>query len=572
MRIRSKVMVALFAMLPVTACASIPERSDPTPVETIPEGDASSPVLPPPKDLDSFGLVRHFVDTAAAPERNHRTARLHLEKSVRDNWRVPSELLIVDNVDTVPGRPLPEAPEDVQMVRLEADKVGRLKPDQSFVPEAGEYTVELKVHRGQNDEWRLVDPPPALIVSRDSFEQRYMPVRVFFLDQQYSRVVPDRRYVVSQPASNLPRRVIDLLMMGPSEGFRSSMATAIPNDAYSKTNPSEAADGALVVNLGNLKRSSVETRRLIAAQVVLSLQDVSSARVRLLDEDSPMLPAGKDLRPSDVERYVSDSGVRPDLPGLGIVDERVRVLDDAAEPVPGPAGSGELNVVRAGQSADGSRLAVVARTRGGVGLRVGDYGGQLPEVGVYGADMLAPTWRSESELWTVVDDHEVVRVIDSGDGWMRRPVDTSSLPRGKPIQYLRLSHDGTRVAAIVGGRAIVAGVHEVDGVVKLERPVVLSGGPKDANLRAIEWLTNGSLVATTDSSSAPVVEVSVDGYSWKSYESSNLVQPLSALAVTPNHQVVVVDGNGLWRAGGQNDLWSFVRVPISTGWIPFYPG
>ena len=131
------------------------------------------------------------------------------------------------------------------------------------------------------------------------------------------------------------------------------------------------------VNLSDLGEVSNETRRLIAAQVVYTLEGVSSARVRIKEEGVTLLPEGKDLRPIDMEKYEADNLQRPDLPGLAVVDELVLVLDRHARPIPGPAGSGEYDVVRAGRSPHGDKLAAVTRRPGGVALRVGDFGEQL---------------------------------------------------------------------------------------------------------------------------------------------------------------------------------------------------
>lgn len=561
------------ALLPMASCASIPERSDPTAVKPVSEGDTRAAATPPSEDLDSFGLVRNFVDTAAAPGNNHETARLHLARDQQRKWQVPSEMLIVDNVDTIPARSKPRLSDGVQTVRLQADKIGRFRADQSFVPEEGRYQVDVKVRQQPDGQWRLAQPPPDFVVSRTSFEEHYTPVEVYFLDHDYSGVVPDRRYVVSQPSSNLPRRVIDLLMMGPSKGFRSSMNTAIPDGVQPKTNPSEAADAALVVNLSDLKGASQQTKRLIAAQVVLSLESVSSARVRLLEESTPMLQDARDLRPADVSSYKENNAVSPDQKGLAIVDEKVHTLDQKAEPVPGSAGRGTQPVVEAGQSADGSRLATVGRTPDGTELRVGDYGGNLARTGVRGVTMTAPTWRNNDELWTVVNGGDLVRVIDRGGRFDIRRIDTEEFSGGKSIEALRLSHDGTRVVGLVDGQAVVAGVRDNNGEVTLEHPVTLTGTPHETRLTDVEWLDNESLAATTsEGDTAPVVEISVDGYDWKWYASSNLVRPLTAMTVTPEHNVVVVDGSGLWQASNPNELWSFVRVPIRAESIPFYPG
>lgn len=313
-RIASRLAALLVLLLTVSACASIPESSEPRAVKEVGGSNSTAQATPKPNGSDPLGLVRSFVDSGAYPESGHEAARAHLDKSHYGSWSPPPGLLIVENVDTIPTAQPTPLPEGVQLVTVQADKVGRLLTDSSFVPEHGEFSMRVRVERRADGQWRIATPPPQLVASTNSFSKVYRPVPVYFLDHDLTGVVPDLRYVVAQPASTLPRRVIDLLTTGPSAAMRDSMRTAIPAGVHPKTNTSEARDGALEVNLSQLGDIPQETRRLIAAQVVFSLQGVSNARVRLKEEGMPLLPDGKDLRPTDLAQYELDNQPRSDLP------------------------------------------------------------------------------------------------------------------------------------------------------------------------------------------------------------------------------------------------------------------
>ena len=568
------VALMLGVLVGSAACASIPETSDPKPIKKVEQGN-TSPALPaPPPGVDPFTLVRNFIDAAAAPDSDYIAARQHLNEPAQKTWRPPRELLIVDDVSTIPLPPVPGAPSTVQMVGVKATKVGRLRPDQSFVPEEGDFQIPVPVERQPDGQWRITAALPELVVSRSAFNERYLPVPVYFLNHNRDGVAPDMRYVVNEPRSAVPARVIDLLMSGPSEGSRDAVGSALPPGARTNTNVSEADDGALTVNFSDLRDPAHDTRRLIAAQVVLSLQSVSSARVRLLEDGAPLLPDQGDLRPSDVASYESDNAAHPELPGLIVVDERLRIMDQKAAPVPGPAGSGEYEVLRGAQSANGSQLAaIVRRPTGGVALRIGRYGGSLSEVPLPGADMSRPTWRGRSEVWTVVDGRQVVRVHDAGDGkWIPEPVNSDEFARHLPITSLRVSRDGTRVAAVVDGKAVIAGVSGDDARTALRRPVVLSSGPGQAMVTGVDWVSDDAVVAITNSNTAPVVEIGVDGFKRIPWASANLIQPLGAVTVAPGRRVVVSDSSGLWQATDQKQLWQLLPVPVGGGSVPFFPG
>ncbi|TDD09834.1 sporulation protein [Saccharopolyspora terrae] len=569
---RSRGLAALLVLLlSVSACASIPEDSEPKAVKEVDGSNTTIPINPPPPDIDALALVRSFVDKAASPASNHESARKHLAESIERDWTPPPGMLIVENVDTIPVATPQPLPDGVQLVTLRADRIGRLLADSSFVPESGEFAVDVRVERQSNGQWRITTPPPELVASKTSFSSTFRPVPIYFLDHDLTGVASDLRYVVAQPATTLPRRVIDLLTSGPSEGMRQAMRTAIPPGVHPKTNTTEAADGAMDVNLSELGDVSPEMRELIAAQVVYTLEGVSSARVRIKEEGVPLLPDGKDLRPTDMEQYEADNVQRPDLPGLAVVDERVLVLDRNARPIPGPAGSGEYDVVRAGRSPHGDKFAAVTRRPGGVVLRVGNFGEQLSELPTVGNYMSKPTWRGDEEAWTVVDGRDVVRVVDTGGEWSPQTVDTRALPPGRPITDLRLSRDGTRIAAVIDGSVVVAGVAEQDGHAVLQRPVVLRA-PQDMQVTSVEWRQDESLVAITNSNNYPVYDLSVDGFRWEPYTAANLGQPLTAVTVGPGGQVVVADRNGIWQSRDTDDVWSLTDAPIGGASIPFYPG
>ncbi|GAA2339378.1 LpqB family beta-propeller domain-containing protein [Saccharopolyspora halophila] len=567
----SRLAALLVLLLSVSACASIPESSEPRAVKDVGGGNTTRQQSPKPNGSDPLALVRSFVDSAAYPESGHEAARLHLDQRHYGSWSPPSGLLIVENVDTIPTAQPAPLPDGVQLVTVQADKVGRLLADSSFIPEHGEFSMQVRVERRADGDWRIVTPPPQLVASKNSFTKVYRPVPVYFLDHDLTGVAPDLRYVVAQPSSTLPRRVIDLLTTGPSVSMRDSLRTAIPRGVQPKTNTSEARDGALEVNLSQLGEVPPETRRLIAAQVVFSLQSVSNARVRLKEEGMPLLADGKDLRPTDLAQYELDNQPRTDLPGLAVVSERLVTLDQRASPIPGPAGSGEYDVVRAGQSPRGDRLAAVTRRPGGVVLRVGDFGETMPETAVAGAYMSKPTWSDESEVWTVVDSRDVVRLVEREGQWQQQRVDAGALGQGKPISDLRLSNDGTRAAAIVDGTIVVAGVTEQNGRATLKNPVALPA-PQRLNVTTLEWRTNEALAVATDSNTVPIYDVSADGFRWQPYTASNLGQPVNTVAVAPGGKVVVADGTAIWESSDTDDVWALMPVPIGGASIPFYPG
>src|SRR5690606_41476880 len=70
----------------------------------------------------------------------------------------------------------------------------------------------------------------------------------------------------------------------------------------------------------------------------------------------------------------------------------------------------------------------------------------------------------------IFDGRNIVRAVRTADGWQLGRVDGRQLAGDQPVAELRVSRDGTRVAAVVGGDVVVAGVVEDGDQVTLQRP------------------------------------------------------------------------------------------------------
>jgi hypothetical protein len=234
-------------------------------------------------------------------------------------------------------------------------------------------------------------------------------------------------------------------------------------------------------------------------------------------------------------------------------------------------------VLSAGQSIDGKRLAVIERSNGQMMLRVGEFGRDAQAVDLSGEILTRPTWRPTpvgavaGEVWTVVDGHTVVRVVQTPDGkWGTIGVNATELtPLGK-ITALRLSRDGARVAAVINGQLVVAAVVRTGDGVALRAPRSLRGREL-TSVVDVDWKDQETLVAVTSTASLPVVKVAIDGQRMDAYNSSNLTPPLHAVTAAPSRAIVVADGGGLWIANELGEVWR-PHVPSTVGAYPFYPG
>lgn len=596
-------LIALIGVVAV-GCTAIPVRSQPEAVPQERSGQSTQEVPEPARGLDPLSVVREFIRASAQPGDDHAASRVYLAEHLRDEWQPGQSLAVIqDEFGTVYApekapspddgdKPSPDEEnessqdgehkplsDDERLVTVQGMQIGRLGSDQAFIPSGERVQEPVRVQMQSNGQWRIVGPPDIVMITESDFSKAYAQVPVYFFAPDSPALVPDLRYVVARPRSDLPARVMDLLLSGPSDGLSGAVRTMLDDEVTLDSNVRSTNDGALVVPLTGIGEQSVQDKKLLAAQVVRSLHLVTTARIRLLADGVALLPDQSEWRPTDLPAYETLTSPSSELPGLMVVDGQLRSLGSGA-PVPGAPGSGAHPVESAAQSISGHQLAVVEQDDDGVRLRAGEYGTAGEIVDLPAETMTRPSWRPptetdgrSSEVWTVVDGAHVVRVKRAPDDrWTSQRVNASELTEFGSISGLRLSRDGTRVAAIVDGRLLVASVvreRDASSVV-LRSPKVLQGSKLD-KVVDVDWSSQDTLIVARDSSTAPVVRVSVDGLRLDQFNSSNLTSPVRAITAAPGRPIVAADVSGLWTASDVGAVWR-PHPHTMLNAQPFYPG
>ncbi|GLZ38473.1 LpqB family beta-propeller domain-containing protein [Actinokineospora sp. NBRC 105648] len=571
-----RLLIALFCAFLAAGCANIPDRTLPKIVVEATEQPQRQIGKPAP-GLDPFSLVQGFVNNAGTPD----IARTYLTEDIKPNWKgsaEPPTIIKNESVRTVP-QSVQEGRDNAneQVVVLTATALGRLVGDRSFVPGVQSVTYRVILRR-EDGQWRIAEPPNTMLINQSDFEASYRRVNLEFFDLDQRVLVPDLRYVETEPRQGLSGRVLDLLLAGPSEPLRGAVRSPLDGVTLS-TNVVEEAGGAILINLSRLDKP-IEDRQRIAAQLVYSLRDVTSSPLRLRVEGADLVPDHQDWTVGDVGSYDALTTLKPDLFGLAVVDGRLRSLRDG-KPVEGPTGAGAYDIVSAAQSLDGTQLAVVQRTPVGMRLRVGRTNAELPEVSLSPtATLTRPTWlvggaseNGPSEVWTVQDGTLVVRVVRTADGkWDDFPVDASEFTQnGGTITQLRLSRDGARVAAVVNGEVKVASVVRTNDAVTISAVRTLQGGVvKD--VIGLDWLDRLTLIVATEQTTLPVASMPIDGLTYTRYNTTNLTLPVRAITAAPSRSAIVTDGSGVWFTQEAGKVWQLHQYVQAAGALPFYPG
>jgi hypothetical protein len=553
-----------------SGCAAIPASSDIEVVRSLPVGSQLAPPPGPERGVDPFRLVREFIEATGSAANGHAAARAFLTRNAASTWNDRAGMTVIE--DAPGATPQPGPNDGVRRIRVGGSRLGTLAADGSFIPAAGTFSVPLDVV-SEHGEWRISDPPPGVLVEASSLQRNYRQVRVSFVDPNRGTLVPDLRWVPAQPAATLPGRALDLLLAGPSQRLAGAVRSAIPEGVRPRSNVLVSRSGRTVINLSGLDAIPDVQRRLVAAQIVGSLDGLVPIPLRLLADGEALVPGQAEWRPADISSYAPPTGPRSDLPAQVVVGGRLRGLNGA--PVPGPAGDGRLTVLSAARSnPNGDMVAVVvAGPDGHPQLRVGPAAGDLAVAPVDGLTISRPTWRpSGTELWTVVNGQSVVGVALSGTGPpLAYSVDATELARLGPITQLRLSRDGVRVAAVIGGKVVVAAVVTESSTISLRHPQVLRDGslPPTAS---VDWARPELLVVASAGPSAEVSSVSVDGLTRRQLSTTNLTGPLTEIVAAPGREVLVADATGLWAYSDTQEVWEPLLGGVGPGSVPLYPG
>lgn len=566
--------VLLLVLAALVGCASVPTSSPVQVLRRVGEGDA--PVLPPgPADgSNALDLVRGFVYASGSSPDRHGAARRFLAPEAA-GWDDGVGITVLDEqFDTV--YPSTVDPEGVtRTVRIRGTSLGRLTPGGWFEATQAPVQVDVGVVR-RDGQWRIARLPAGVLVRLSDLRANYRAVRSWFVDPVRGVVVPDLRYVPLSPARAQSARVMELLLAGPSTALQGAATSMLPTGAQLRSNVATSAEGALIVDLTQIGGLDETGRRLLAAQVVLSLAEVGVGRVRLLVDGTPLLPDRPEVSRDDVAALAAEPELAPMVPALVVYGGRVHQVSGAQPDVtlPGPVGDGQLAVQSAASSPEGGRIAVVAADGSRVQLLTGGPDGAATPVGLEATRMTRPSWApSGVEVWTVQDSSAVTRVVFDTAGVPRiGRVDAGPLTSLGPVDDLRLSRDGLRVAAVVRGRLYAAVVARgTDGDVSVRNVRSLRTADL-GDVIAADWRAAETVVAVSRSRAGLVSQVSVDGMIWEPVPSSNLTPPLRAVAAAPNRPVLVTDQSGVWSfAGGDLETWRQVVGGVPDA-VPLYPG
>lgn len=569
----------LVVLLVVAGCASVPGHSSVQVLRQTGDQGTSDTPSGPVDGSDPLTLVRGFVYASGRPAERHGAARRYLAPQA-SAWDDGAALTILDEQFDTVFAPAPPGGPDRASVRIRGNRLGTLDPSGAFRAAPGPVEVDVGVVR-RDGQWRIEALPPGVFVRQSDFRANYRSLKVWYVDPVHRTLLSDLRYIPSARTTGLAARAVELLLRGPSDDLRDAAVTTFPPGASLRTNLSESPDGVVVADFTGLDVLAEPARRLLAAQLALTLAEVSVPRVRVLSDGEPLLPGRPDVGREDFADLVAGPPQDRAPEPLVVDGGKVRALTAPGQdaPVDGQAGNGSFDVTDAAASSRTNRVAVVSREQTGTQrLLVGPRDGQLVATPVSGATLQSPTWNAAGDAVWVLADGVPQRVlvpaagVGSSGPVRAAPLDVTELRAAGPLSDLALSPDGIRVAAVAGGKAVTgAVVVGPDGAAAVRRVRTLRPAEL-VHALALDWRATDQLVVTTGTDQ-PIHTVSVDGLTLDPVPSVNLTPPLRAVAAAPGRApYLVADRTGVWSyAGGDLDAWQQM-LGATSGAQPFYPG
>ncbi len=528
---------------------------------------------PPAEGADPEKLTRQFLLACADPDNDFAVARSFLAPDARQKWDPTARVTIYDgdvsslNIQQQNGAVTVAAPQTSATIVHGTYQLG-----DGGVPPLVRFPL-TKVE----GEWRFRDIPDGVLLS-SSLLFAFKPVDLYFFDPTLQHLVPDRVFLVAT-RGNLAEAALQTLMGGPSPRLQGVVRTALPPGSKLSGHPA-LHGGVLDVEITTDARQV--NRAGLAAQLLWTvgqLPEVSG--VRLTVDGTPYTSGSNDVLTTDDALRYDPNVLSSTAPAYYVVATRARSVLHRTDGEQWPFVGAGRALRHPAVSLDARVAGLACRNAVCRRLYLGALGTSPLRRGLsVRGSLTAPTWDAVGgSVWTVENTPAgpvVWRVPAVG---APRRVDIAGVGIDR-VRALRLSRDGTRVAAVVEHRGVAnvwAGVVvRVGDAIRIDRLIPVA--PSLVGVIDLGWADAGHLAVLAKSDpqgSVTPYRLRIDG--------SEPPQPVLAtapggqpvsLAAAPGGQLLVAtlppgrrDGTRLLQL--QNQTWAKVT---DSGSDPVYAG
>ncbi|MFS0697109.1 LpqB family beta-propeller domain-containing protein [Streptomyces nitrosporeus] len=532
---RTRVSVLLgCATVVLAGCGAMPVTGDVKAVEASQAGDAQVQVyaVPPREGASPVEIVDGFLESMTSDDPDFRTTRTYLTEQAGRSWQPGKGTTVLAKAPNRTGPSLhdKERRPSETTYTLTGDQVATVDAQSSYRPLAPTdyaeilHLVQEKAADGK-EEWRIDVVPDGLVLGQSDFKRLYRSVNKYYFAAGRAEgdpaLVADPVYVRNRtdPVTRMDTatQTVRALLAGPTNWLRPVAGSRFPaGTALVKGTTSLTPDDENVLKVpltGHADKARPGECRMMAAQVLFTLRDLTSARVgqvELQGTDGPLcslradeageFEAGKGSDAPDSQYFVDDKGhvqrILGSTKGLGV-----------PAPVLGPLGEGPVAMSAVGVSRDERQGAALSQNQQNLYVSSLVDGGEeelVPAVtsrAEKAEDRLsAPSWDGNGDLWVADRDPAGPRLLRlAGGEGEPQTVAVPGLGPGR-IEALRLSADGVRIALRVsdGGHTTLRigriERHGQGAAARVSVEDLRTAAPQLTDVTAVSWSGRSRLV------------------------------------------------------------------------------
>jgi len=592
-RLAPLALTACASAVAAAGCATIPSsgtvRSLSQPQNQAAQGEDFPQLIPAPpgKGWTPVQIVSGFLAANASFAGRNAIAREYLTPAQARTWKPGWAVTVVSQPSFTPAAARPQ--HLIGQSGDQADGVVVSGQELATLTASGQYQIPLasgkqaisfplrlmKIH-GQ---WRIVNPPKRLLLSKSDFLRVYQPRNLYFFASDGRTLVPDPVFVPLQAtATDLATDLVNALRRPPLGYLLGVTHTSFPRGTTVLGQVKIEGPGAIVNLGGTVARAGTTALTSIDAQLVWTLTSPSYGRqaikwVKLEVDGRPQALPGAVGGVELLSRY---SGMVPEpvrdgglyfIGKVGAVQE-LPPSQAAAPPkaVLGQAGTGLVPMTSIAVSPTTGRRLLAGISPDG---RVVHFGPLAKAATLRswrpGGRITSLSWDARGDLW-----------VAAGNGvWLHRPgeapvaVDVGQLRTGDRVTALSIAPDGIRIAMIVRGDT---GAQLEIGAVTLGADTASIGqlapiGAGISDPAALSWYDADNLIVLGRPGSAHALLelVPVSG----GEPTAIGTEPKTVSLATTGSQIVAgLKGAGLVTLSGLDGSWE----PLVPGQDPAYPG
>jgi Lipoprotein LpqB beta-propeller domain/Sporulation and spore germination len=568
-----------------SACVSIPHSGEVHAGGALAENqDVEPPLNAPGRPLVGASpeqVVDGFFRSMAGYPQDLDIARLFLTQHAAATWEPQDSTRVLEQHTVAAGASGSVVVDATESGALSARGTWRSAP---YPGRSFDRTFSLVREDGQ---WRITNPPQALLISQDYFERYYAPYSLYFPGETGTTLVPDPIYVPVGP--QVATLLAQGLLAGPTPWLAGAVRGLVPAGTTVDLSVPVSAAGTAQVSLSDSVQDLGPDERVeLLAQFLWTLGQVPGiAKVELTTGGEPFAVSGL-TRPVGVNELSAfdPAGLSASGQIYGINKGRmVKVDANTVGPVSGVFGQPGIDASSLAVDSQALQAAVVSANRQSVRvaplLPSSDQNPEASTVWYAGAhNLIRPAWDESGRLWLIDNDPSGARLIVVGADLVARHY---VVPRvtGQDVRAIRVSRDGTRLAVVVGTGAdssivLARIVRKPNGsVIRVDRAYTLQNPYQNlTNIVDVGWVapTALSVLAGAEARRLLPYIVSIDG---SEIVPSTGLPNIGARVITssPNPEVPLVVGSAdgaLWLR--RSDLrWG--QIPVRERvWRPTYPG